>query len=347
MERKYKRFCGDLILGYQDIAGQLENLPQPDTDAAGKASAREANLTKPAGSLGRLEELSAWCASWQGAYPPKLDSIQILVFAGNHGVTAQGVSAFPAEVTHQMVANFAAGGAAINQLAATQGADLRVIELHLDSPTEDFTAGPAMTEQDCAAAFTTGYEAADASVDALIVGEMGIGNTTAAAALSCALFDGAAADWTGPGTGLDAAGISVKTRAVAAAMDLHGDDIDHPVEALRRVGGRELAAMAGAVLAARHNRVPVILDGFVATAAVAVLERAVPGALDHCVAGHVSGEPGHRRLLEKLGKAPLLDLGMRLGEASGAAVALGVLRCALSAHNGMATFEEASVSREG
>ena len=146
------------------------------------------------------------------------------------------------------------------------------------------------------------------------------------AALACALFDGAAADWTGPGTGLDAAGIAVKTRAVAAAMDLHGDDIDNPVEALRRVGGRELAAMAGAVLAARHHRVPGILDGFVATAAVAVLERAVPGALDHCVAGHVSGEPGHRRLLEKLGKAPLLDLGMRLGEASGAAVALGVLR---------------------
>lgn len=334
-------------MDYEDIAGQLENLPQPDSEAAGKASAREANLTKPAGSLGRLEELSAWCAAWQGAYPPKLDTVQILVFAGNHGVTAQGVSAFPAEVTHQMVANFAAGGAAINQLAAAQGADLRVIDLDLDSPTADFTTGPAMTEEDCAAAFTTGYDAVDPAADALIVGEMGIGNTTAAAALSCALFGDEAADWAGPGTGLDAAGIAVKTRVVAAAMELHGDDIGNPVEALRRVGGRELAAMAGAVLAARHKRVPVILDGFVATAAVATLERAVPGALDHCVAGHVSGEPGHRRLLEKLGKDPLLDLGMRLGEASGAAVALGVLSCALAAHNGMATFEEASVSREG
>ena len=334
-------------MDYQDIAGQLENLPQSDSEALAQASAREANLTKPAGSLGRLEELSAWCAAWQGAYPPALDRIQVLVFAGNHGVTAQGVSAFPAEVTQQMVANFAAGGAAINQLATVQGADLRVIDLDLDTPTADFTTGPAMTEEDCAAAFTAGYEALDASAHVLVVGEMGIGNTTAAAALSCALFGGEAAEWAGPGTGLDAAGIAVKTRAVAAAMDLHGGEIGNPVEVLRRVGGRELAAMAGAVLAARQNRVPVVLDGFVATAAVAVLERAVPGALDHCVAGHVSGEPGHRRLLEKLGKAPLLDLGMRLGEASGAAVALGVLRCALAAHNGMATFEEASVSREG
>ncbi|MGB0632104.1 MAG: nicotinate-nucleotide--dimethylbenzimidazole phosphoribosyltransferase [Alphaproteobacteria bacterium] len=322
-------------------------MPQPDTEAAARAADREANLTKPSGSLGRLEELSGWCAAWQGAYPPKLDAIQILVFAGNHGVTAQGVSAFPPEVTHQMVANFAAGGAAINQLAAAQGAELRVIDLDLDTPTADFTVAPAMSEQDCAAAFSAGFEAVDASADALIVGEMGIGNTTAAAALSCALFGGEAADWTGPGTGLDAAGIAVKTRAVAAAMDLHGDDFGHPVDALRRVGGRELAAMAGAVMAARHNRVPVILDGFVATAAVAVLERTVSGALDHCVAGHVSGEPGHRRLLEKLGKDPLLDLGMRLGEASGAAVALGVLKCALAAHTGMATFEEAAVSREG
>ena len=334
-------------MDYPDIARQLENMPQPDDTAAARASGREANLTKPAGSLGRLEDLSAWCAAWQGAYPPTLDTIQILVFAGNHGVTAQGVSAFPPEVTHQMVANFAAGGAAINQLAAAQGANLRVIDLDLDSPTADFTQAPAMSKEDCAVAFTAGFEALDASADMLIVGEMGIGNTTAAAALSCALFGGEAADWTGPGTGLDAAGIAVKTRAVAAAMELHGDDFEDPVEALRRVGGRELAAMAGAVVAARHNRAPVVLDGFVATAAVAVLECAVPGALDHCVAGHVSGEPGHRLLLEKLGKEPLLDLGMRLGEASGAAVALGVLRCALAAHNGMATFEEALVSREG
>lgn len=331
-------------MNYEDIAKQFENLPQPTESAASAAAAREATLTKPAGSLGRLEDLSAWCASWQGRHPAALDNVQVLVFAGNHGVTAQGVSAFPPEVTEQMVANFAAGGAAINQLAAVHGADLKVTALDLDTPTADFTAAPAMTEAECAAAFSTGFDALGDGLDALIVGEMGIGNTTTAAALSCALFGGAAADWTGPGTGLDAAGIALKTRAVAAAMDFHGEDIGDPLEALRRVGGRELAAMAGAVLAARHKGVPVILDGFVTTAAVAVLEKTVPGALDHCIAGHVSGEPGHRRLLAELGKEPLLDIGMRLGEGSGAAVALGVLKCALAAHNGMATFEEAAVS---
>lgn len=331
-------------MNYDDIAKQFEYLPAADTDAQNASSSREGNLTKPAGSLGRLEELSAWCAAWQGRHPAALDNVQILVFAGNHGITAQGVSAFPPEVTVQMVANFASGGAAINQLAAVQGAELRVTPLDLDTPTADFTVAPAMTEAECAAAFTTGFDAVSGDLDALIVGEMGIGNTTTAAALACALFGGAAADWTGPGTGLDAAGVALKTRAVAAAMERHGEDIGDPVHALRCVGGRELAAMAGAVLAARHRRVPVILDGFVTTAAVAVLEKAVPGALDHCVAGHVSGEPGHRRLLERLDKAPLLDIGMRLGEASGAAVALGILRCALAAHNGMATFDEAAVS---
>ncbi len=244
------------------------------------------------------------------------------------------------------MANFAAGGAAINQLARIHEAELRVIDLDLHRPTADFTSAPAMSSEDFSAAFGTGYEAVDDEFDALVVGEMGIGNTTSAAALSCALYGGDPGDWTGPGTGLDEAGIAVKTRVVAAAMDLHGEGFDNPLEALRRVGGREMAAMAGAVLAARHARVPVILDGFVATAAVAALERAVSGALDHTVAGHLSGEPGHRRLLEKLGKKPLLDLGMRLGEASGAAVALSVLRCALAAHNDMATFEEAAVSRK-
>tara|TARA_R110000868_G_scaffold2930_6_gene19961 strand:- start:12847 stop:13860 length:1014 start_codon:yes stop_codon:yes gene_type:complete len=331
-------------LDYEDIARQLGNLPEPDAGAIDASAAREATLTKPAGSLGRLEDLSAWCASWQGRHPASLDNVRILVFAGNHGVTAQGVSAFPPEVTVQMVANFAAGGAAINQLAAVQGADLKVMALDLDTPTADFTIAPAMTEAACAAAFSAGFDAVDEKFDALIVGEMGIGNTTTAAALSCALFGGKAADWTGPGTGLDAAGIALKTRAVAAAMDFHGKDLADPLEALRRVGGRELAAMAGAVLAARHRGIPVLLDGFVTTAAVAVLEKAAPGALDHCIAGHVSGEPGHRRLLAALGKEPLLDIGMRLGEASGAAVALGILKCALAAHNGMATFDEAAVS---
>jgi nicotinate-nucleotide--dimethylbenzimidazole phosphoribosyltransferase len=331
-------------LDYDDIAKLFENLPAADTTAGAASVSREGTLTKPAGSLGRLEDLSAWCAAWQGRHPASLDKVGILVFAGNHGITAQGVSAFPPEVTAQMVANFAAGGAAINQLAAEQGARLDVIPLDLDTPTADFTQAPAMTEAECAAAFTTGYDAVEDDLDALIVGEMGIGNTTTAAALACALFGGAPTDWTGPGTGVDAAGVALKTGAVTAAMGLHRQEFGDPMRALCCVGGREIAAMAGAVLAARHYRVPVILDGFVTTAAVSVLEKMTPGALDHCVAGHISGEPAHRRLLERLGKEPLLDLGMRLGEASGAAVALGILRCALAAHNSMATFDEAAVS---
>ena len=329
-----------------DIAKLFEDLPGPDGGAAAAARAREADLVKPPGALGRLESLAEWCAAWQARHPPVLDDVRIIVFAGNHGVARRGVSAYPAEVTAQMVASFEAGSAAINQLAALHGAGLRVVGLELDRPTRDFTEAPAMDEAECAAALLAGFEAASCEADMLVVGEMGIGNTTAAAALACALFGGGAADWTGPGTGLDAAGIAVKTRAVAAAMELHGGDIDHPLEALRRVGGREIAAAAGAVLAARRNRVPVILDGFVATAAAAVLEKTAPGALAHCVAGHLSAEPGHRRLLGALGMDPLLDLGMRLGEGAGAAVALGIVRAALAAHNGMATFEEASVDRK-
>jgi nicotinate-nucleotide--dimethylbenzimidazole phosphoribosyltransferase len=339
-------FIEEPILNYRDITKQFQNSPGFDEDAAHTAQRRQENLTKPHGSLGRLEELAVWCAGWQGHNPPAADVVQILVFAGNHGVTTRGVSAFPSEVTVQMVANFAAGGAAINQLANQQNADLTVIDLELETPTADFTVEPAMSEEICAAAFTRGFDAVRLEADVLIVGEMGIGNTTAAAALSCALYGGEPLDWTGPGTGLDPAGVAAKARVIATAIACHGEDLENSFEALRRVGGRELAAIVGTILAARQKRIPVILDGFVATAAAAVLEHAQPGALDHCVAGHVSEEPGHRRLLECLGKTPLLDLGMRLGEASGAAVALSILRSALVTHNGMATFEEAAVSRE-
>jgi nicotinate-nucleotide--dimethylbenzimidazole phosphoribosyltransferase len=333
-------------LNYRDIPMQFQIFPFFDEDAADTAQRRQKNLAKPQGSLGRLEELAVWCAGWQGQNPPTADDVQILVFAGNHGVTARGVSAFPSEVTVQMVANFAAGGAAINQLANQQSADLTVIDLDLEAPTADFTVEPAMSEEICAAAFTIGFDAVRPEADVLIVGEMGIGNTTSAAALSCVLYGGEPLDWTGPGTGLDPAGVAAKARVIATALAYHGEDLENSLEALRRVGGRELAAMVGAILAARQKRIPVILDGFVVTAAAAVLEHGQPGALDHCIAGHVSEEPGHRRLLECLGKTPLLDLGMRLGEASGAAVALSILRSALVTHNGMATFEEAAVSRE-
>ena len=228
---------------------------------------------------------------------------QVVVFAGNHGVAARGVSAFPAEVTAQMVANFQAGGAAINQLAAAGGRQIDVVALDLDRPTADFTAAPAMTEAECVAALLAGWRAVDPGADLLVVGEMGIGNTTAAAALAAALFGGRGADWVGRGTGVDAAGLARKAEAVDLALAHHGAALADPLAALARVGGRELAAMAGAIAAARTLRIPVILDGFICTAAAATLAVAAPGALDHAVAGHRSAEGGHGRLLEALGSS--------------------------------------------
>jgi nicotinate-nucleotide--dimethylbenzimidazole phosphoribosyltransferase len=321
------------------ISNFLQTLPPGDAAAAAAVAARQETLTKPPGSLGRLETLVAWLARWQGRAMPRLDRVCILVFAGNHGVTAQGVSPYPAAVTAQMVGNFAIGGAAINQLAKAAGAELRVVPLDLDHPTADFTQAPAMTEAEFAAALTAGEDAVVPGTDLLCLGEMGIGNTTAAAALSTALFGGT--DWAGRGTGLDAAGMARKQAVVdAAAARHHGD----PLELARCLGGRELAAMLGATIAARRHGIPVLLDGFVCTAAVAPLARMAPGGLDHCVAAHVSAEAAHRRLLDALGLPPLLDLGMRLGEASGAALAIPLLRAALACHTGMATFAEAAVT---
>lgn len=320
----------------------LAAAPGPDAAAMAGAQERNGQLTKPPGALGRLEDLAIWYAGWRGTPRPVIAAPQVIVFAGNHGVCAQGVSAFPPEVTVQMVANFEHGGAAINQLAKAFGARMDVHALDLDRPTVDFTTGPAMTEPEVVAALRTGWEAVDPAADLLVTGEMGIGNTTAAAAVAAACLGGSAADWTGRGTGVDDAGLARKTDVVARGLALHG--VTDPLEALRCLGGRELAAMAGAVAAARAHRIPVILDGFICSAAACVLAQAQPGALDHAVAGHLSAEGAHARLLDALGMAPLLQLGLRLGEGSGAALAIGVLQGAIACHSGMATFAEAGVA---
>ena len=332
------------VASLDEIRALMGHLPGPDLDAGAAAALREKQLTKPAGALGRLEELAAWLAVWQGRHPPTLDHPRTIVFAANHGVAARGVSAYPAAVTAQMVQNFIAGGAAVNQLCKTIDADLRVYEMNLDTPTGDIVDGPAMSEEECARAIAYGMMAVEPGIDALAVGEMGIANTTIAAALCLALFGGDAAGWTGPGTGIVGAALKKKREVVAAAVARHQPEAGDPFDMLRRLGGLEFAAMTGAILAARMGRVPVVLDGFCAGAAAAVLYAADPRALDHCVAGHVSAEPGHRRLLERLGKPPLLDLGMRLGEASGATLALGILKGAAACHAGMASFAEAGVS---
>jgi nicotinate-nucleotide--dimethylbenzimidazole phosphoribosyltransferase len=320
------------------------DLPSGRPAAAAAVASREMRLTKPPGSLGRLEQIVSWLAHWQGRSPPRLDRAEVLVFAGNHGVAARGVSAYPVAVTAQMVANFVAGGAAINQLARMAGANLQVVPLSLEEPTGDFTIAPAMDEGAFLAAVSAGYERVPSDADIICLGEMGIGNTTAAAAIAAALFGGGGGRWAGRGTGIDDAGLARKRAVIDRALACHAGALHDPLMIAAALGGRELAAILGATLAARRRRIPVLLDGFVCTAAVAPLAMLRADTLGHVLAAHVSAEAGHQLLLGELGLAPLLDLEMRLGESSGAALALLVLRAALACHIGMATFAEAGVS---
>ena len=326
-----------------ELTAACRDLPQGDAAAAEAVRERQEQLTKPPGSLGELEALAVWLARWQAKTMPTLERVEVLVFAGNHGVTAQGVSPYPQEVTAQMVANFSQGGAAINQLARNAGAALTVLPLDLDTPTADFSLAPAMDEATFLAAVSAGFEAVSPAADLVALGEMGIGNTTAAAALAASVFGGSGERWAGRGTGVDDTGLARKWAAIDTALALHGANLADPLRAAMTVGGRELAAILGATLAARLHGVPVLLDGFVCTAAAAPLAAITPGGLDHARVAHVSAEAGHRALVATLGQTPLLDLGMRLGEASGAAVAIPILRAAVACHAGMATFAEAGV----
>lgn len=322
----------------------LEALPAADEAARGAASRRQTQLTKPPGSLGRLEDLAVLMAGWQGRERPRFERARAAIFAGNHGVAVHGVSAFPVSVTTQMVENFRHGGAAINALADAVGLELIIADIDLETPTADFTTAPAMDEAACLAALNIGADVVVSGLDMLVVGEMGIANSTSASALCLRSYGGTAADWVGPGTGVDVAGIARKIAVVEAGIGRHADFPGTPFETLRRVGGREIVAIAGAVVAARLAGVPVVLDGFISSAAIAPIAAAYPSITEHCIAGHCSAEPGHERLLQALKLEPLLRLGMRLGEGSGAAVAVGVIRSALAAHDGMATFAEAGVS---
>jgi nicotinate-nucleotide--dimethylbenzimidazole phosphoribosyltransferase len=328
----------------EELRAAATSLPVGDEEAAAAVIRRQDTLTKPRGSLGRLEAAVAWLARWQRRGMPRLGRVKVVVFAGSHGVTRQGVSAYPAEVTGQMVENFRSGGAAINQLARVAGAKLAIVPLDVDRPTGDFTREPAMSEADFLAAVEAGHAAVDEDVDLVCFGEMGIGNTTSAAALAAALFGGDTAGWTGRGTGVDDAGLQRKIAAIDRALTLHADRMGDPLAQAAALGGRELAAILGGTLRARQASIPVLLDGFVSTAAVAPLAVLDAGGLAHTLAAHVSAEAGHRGLLRALGLEPLLDLGMRLGEGSGACLAVNILRSALECHRGMASFAEAGVS---
>jgi nicotinate-nucleotide--dimethylbenzimidazole phosphoribosyltransferase len=329
-----------------ELRAILAALPPASENCAAAVRTRQAELTKPAGSLGRLEDIVAFLAMWQGREMPALEHPLVLVFAGNHGVVRRGVSAYPASVTQAMVANFAAGGAAINQICASFGLSLKIVACDLDCPTQDFCAAPAMDEARLLADFCRGMEAVAPDVDLLCIGEMGIGNSTSAAAIYGALYGGGAVAWVGRGAGVDDDGLARKIETVDRAIAFHKDALGEPLEILRRLGGHEIAAMAGAIVAARRRRIPVVLDGYIACAAAAVLQAEAPHALDHCLAGHLSGDGAHRNVLAKLGKKPLLDLGMRLGEGSGAALAAGIIKAALACHADMATFAEAQVAQK-
>lgn len=337
--------------------------PLPDRAVREEARQRQGQLTKPPGSLGQLEEMAITLAALQGTPCPSLDRVRIAVFAADHGVVARGVSAFPQAVTGEMVKNFAAGGAAISVLARSLGAELEVINLGtlndpgplagvIHSPiapsTADLTQGAAMTAEQLEMAFRAGAAAAERGLTAgarlFIGGDMGIGNTTSATALGCALLQEEPKVLAGPGTGLDSGGVAHKAAVIAEALELHRPFVSSPLEALRRLGGFEIAALAAAYLRSAQAGLPVLVDGFISTAAALVAARINPSCRDWLLFAHASAEPGHRHMIEALGARPLLELGMRLGEGSGAAVAVPLLRLACELHNRMATFAEAAVS---
>lgn len=334
------------ISPFDDFRALLTNLPDPDQFAMTLARKRQIELTKPKGSLGKLEDIAIWYAGWRGEEKSIVTRPMVAVFAGNHGVTSENITPFSSDVTQQMVENFAAGGAAINQICVANDLGLKIFDLALEYPTMNITQDAAMDERGAAATMAFGMESIAGGTDLLCLGEMGIGNTTIAAALSMALFGGEAEDWTGPGTGSTGEFYQRKVEAVKKALELHKDHLEDPFEIMRRLGGREIAAIIGAILAARMEKIPVILDGFVVTAAAAILYKANPHALDHCIVGHVSTEPGHHKLLAAINKVPLLDLGMHLGEGTGAAIAAGIVKTAVLIHAQMATFSQAGVTNK-
>ena len=329
------------------LGALLVEAASPDEAARAAVRDRAANVLRPTGAFARLDEVAAWLAAWQGTGRPAVARPHVAVFVADHGVAAGGVSAYPREVTKAMLAALQDRVATSTALAAAVGATFDAVDVGVGVPTGDLRTEPALDAARFAACVHEGVDAVDRAVDAgadlLVFGEMGIGNTTPAAAICACLFGGDAAGWSGRGTGVDDEGFARKVAAVTAARErvtaANGGTVS-PSEVLREVGGAELAAIAGAVAQARRRRVPVLLDGFVVGAAVAPLAVAASGALDHCLASHRSAEPGHRLLLERLGMEPLLELDLRLGEGSGALVALPLVRLAAVAVTEVATFSE-------
>jgi nicotinate-nucleotide--dimethylbenzimidazole phosphoribosyltransferase len=322
----------------------LRNLPASDGASRDAVRRRAAEVLRPPGAFARLDETAAWLAAWQRTSMPSVSSPALIVLVGDHGVVSEGVSAYPAGVTAAMLRALRDKVATATVLAADIGADVHVFDCGVGHPTGNIAVEPAMDKERFTSCFELGRSTVrDIDSDLLILGEMGIGNSTAAAAVAASLFGLAPEDWTGRGTGVDDETWRRKVDVVRRARERIGSC--DQIEILRQLGGTEMVALAGAVLEARRKSLPVVLDGLVVTAAAATLEAACAGTLDHCIAGHRSPEPGHQLLLEKLGKEPLLDLGLRLGEGSGALAAVPLIRMAAAAVTGVATFAEWGVSR--
>ena len=319
---------------------------QFDKYYANLAKNRQNNLTKPIGSLGKLEKYAIWMAGWQKKEKPAIKNFQCLVFAGNHGVAKRNVSAYPSEVTEQMVKNFKNGGAAINQLCNLSNIKLSVIPISLENPTKDFSEEKAMSPNETLSAMKLGYNSVPKKCDLLLLGEMGISNTTSATAIACALFKTSVKKWTGLGTGISEKNLKNKISVIQKGLKLHGKKFDSVIKILSCFAGREMAAIVGSIIAARVRGIPILLDGFVSTASAATLTIFNKNILEHCLISHLSSEPGHKGIILKLKKEPILDLNMRLGEASGGAVASLIIKAAVVTHNKMATFSEAGVSKK-
>ncbi len=336
-----------------------------NTDAQAAAQARQGILTKPPGALGELETVAIKLAAMQGLEKPKMDNIHISVFAGDHGVATLGVSAFPQTVTTEMVKNFAHGGAAISVMSKSLDAKLEVVNLgtvndpgalpnvidqRIAPSTSDFTSAPAMTEEQFYQALNIGRQSAERAAsnqcDLFIGGEMGIGNTTSATAIASALLNQPAENIVGPGTGVNSEGLSRKRQVINAGLKQHESILNNPVEVLRCLGGFEIAALTGAYLACANMGKPVLIDGFISSVAALCASKINENASNWFLYSHNSAEPGHKHILTALNAKPLLDLGMRLGEGSGAAVAATLLKAACDLHANMATFAEAGVSEK-
>lgn len=321
---------------FDDFRDLLASLPAADAEAEARVRALFAKADKQPGSLGRMEDIAAWLAAWSGRAPPSVSRPLVAIFAGNHGVARHGISPRPVTATTGSVELCAAGGAAINQICLAYDLGLKVFDLALHIPSGDISETAALDERGCAATMAFGMEAIADGADLLCLGDLGVGNSTVAAALLASLFGGQGADWVGPGSGADAMMVQRKTAVVDAALAVHREHLSDPLEALRRLGGREFAAIAGAIIAARMQKVPVILDGFAAFAASAVLYKANAAALDHCLLASVPQGPAHAVAAAEMGLRPLLDLGLNHGEGFGGALAAGMVKAAALCSSGMA-----------